>query len=83
MALAFHCLFGVDKATPEIVTSILFVVSRKIIYYSGPATGGSIRYPGILSNYDYRQITPEALLSKNDRLIKVQLLIHLWFKFPY
>ena len=79
MALAFHCLFGVDKATPEIVTSILFVVSRKIIYYSGPATGGSIRYPGILSNYDYRQMTPEVLLAQNAKLIKVRLLIYLLF----
>ena len=83
MALAFHCLFGVDKATPEIVTSILFVVSRKIIYYSGPATGGSIRYPGILSNYDYRQITPQFFLAETAKLMKVELLIYIWFNLPY
>merc|ERR1712106_989751 len=28
------------------------------------------RYPGILSNYDYRQMTPESLLSASEKLIK-------------
>merc|ERR1711892_72473 len=32
---------------------------------------GSKRYPGILSNYDYRQMTPESLLSEIEKLMKV------------
>jgi len=30
----------------------------------------SKRYPGILSNYDYRQMTPKSLLTENEKLMK-------------
>ena len=29
------------------------------------------RYPGILSNYDYRKMTPESLLEESKRIVKV------------
>ena len=29
------------------------------------------RYPGILSNYDYRQMTPESQLEESKRIVKV------------
>ena len=39
---------------------------------SEAAAAASIRYPGILSNYDYRQMTPESLLAESERLIEVR-----------
>eukprot|EP00092_Neocalanus_flemingeri_P009866 GFUD01010635.1.p1 GENE.GFUD01010635.1~~GFUD01010635.1.p1 ORF type:complete len:787 (+),score=201.65 GFUD01010635.1:408-2768(+) len=38
---------------------------------SAAASVGGRRYPGILSNYDYRQMTPEALLAENERIMQV------------
>ena len=36
-----------------------------------PTKSGSKRYPGILSNYDYRQMTPYGLLSETANIMKV------------
>ena len=30
-----------------------------------------VRYPGILSNYDYRKMTPDSLLEESKRIVKV------------
>eukprot|EP00090_Calanus_glacialis_P007989 TRINITY_DN1635_c0_g1_i1.p1 TRINITY_DN1635_c0_g1~~TRINITY_DN1635_c0_g1_i1.p1 ORF type:complete len:781 (-),score=191.71 TRINITY_DN1635_c0_g1_i1:71-2413(-) len=43
---------------------------------SEAAAAASIRYPGILSNYDYRQMTPESLLAESERLIKVMTKVY-------